>query len=71
MASPEERAEARKTFLRNGGKVPDASMAYFIDEVHLQPMFEELLSSLIVDMYDISYLIRETKQTKLTFEQKI
>lgn len=70
IASVEERGEAKKLLLRAGIKVPDVSAAYLLDDPSIQPQFEELLVTLTIDMFEVSHLVRETKQMKLSFEQK-
>jgi hypothetical protein len=66
-ATPEERLEARKVLIKSGFKVPDSSRAYYYDGPELEGELSLLLESLLVDNYDIGYLIKETKQTKLNF----
>ncbi|OPY31966.1 MAG: hypothetical protein A4E32_01574 [Methanomassiliicoccales archaeon PtaU1.Bin124] len=65
-ATPEERADARKVLIKSGFKVPDSSKAFLHEGPGLEKEFTILVESLIVENYDIGYLVKETKQTKLT-----
>lgn len=67
LATPEERHEAKKVLSKSGFKIPDSSRAYYYEGDKLESEFALLLESLLIDNYDLSYLIKETKQTKLTF----
>ena len=64
-ATPEERLEARKVLVKSGFKVPDSSRAYYYEGPSLEPELSALMESLLVENYDVSYLVKETKQTKL------
>ena len=61
----DEKEEARRILSRAKLKVPDSNPAYVADAPAKQSHFEDLLSQIICDKFDFSFLIRETKQTKL------
>ncbi|WP_019176930.1 hypothetical protein [Methanomassiliicoccus luminyensis] len=65
QASPEERADAKKTLQKSGMKVPDSSPAFVAEDNGAPGKFEDLLSATIIELLDVSFLVRETKQTKL------
>ena len=59
--------EAKKVLVRSGFKIPDSSKAYVLEDAGLREGLSVLCwrrSSLISQ--DASYLVKETKQTKLT-----
>jgi hypothetical protein len=65
-ATKEERQEAKQALVRSGFKVPDSSKAYLLDDPGLEPQYCELLARALVVELDLMYLLRETKQTKLS-----
>jgi hypothetical protein len=66
VASPEERNEARRVLQKAGmSKVPDSMKAYVSDRSDLQTEANSLLEGLLVEKMEVSYLVRETTQTKL------
>ncbi|MCE5296857.1 MAG: hypothetical protein LLG16_07125 [Euryarchaeota archaeon] len=70
MASIEEKMAARKILLRSGFKIPDSSRAYVLDASELDGVdkdYVDLLEAILIEGHDLAYLIKETKQTKLTF----
>jgi hypothetical protein len=66
-ASREERQEAKQALVKSGFKVPDSLKAYTIDAPECEKDYCEVVSRLLADLYNISYLVKETKQTRLTF----
>lgn len=65
--SKEERQEAKQVLSKSGFKVPDSLKAYSIDSPDLEKDYSELMARVLIDVFDAAYLIRETKQTRLTF----
>jgi hypothetical protein len=65
--SREERQEAKQVLAKSGFKVPDSLKAYSIEAPELEREYSELVARMLVDVLDAGYLIRETKQTRLTF----
>lgn len=68
QASNEERLEARRVVQRSGMKLSDLSQALIFDDRTLEPKYEEMLSMMIVSIMNVSTLVRETKQTKLSLD---
>ncbi|HVO77887.1 MAG TPA: hypothetical protein VMS79_03355 [Methanomassiliicoccales archaeon] len=66
-ATKEERQEAKLLLTRSGFKIPDSSKAYVLDDPDLESKYSELLARILATEHDLAYLIRETKQTKLSF----
>jgi hypothetical protein len=66
-ASREERQEAKQSLIKSGFKVPDSVKAYTIDAIECEKDYFEVVTRLLADLYNINYLIKETKQTRLTF----
>jgi hypothetical protein len=66
-ASREERQEAKQALIRSGFKVPDSLKAYTIEAPECDKDYAEVLTHLLADLYNIHYLVKETKQTRLTF----
>ncbi len=66
-ASKEERQEAKQALTRSGFKVPDSLKAYMIEAPECDKDYAEVLTRLLADLYNIHYLVKETKQTRLTF----
>jgi hypothetical protein len=66
-ASKEERQEAKQALIKSGFKVPDSLKAYTIEAPECLGDYSEVLTRLLADLYNINYLIKETKQTRLTF----
>lgn len=65
QATPEERLEAKKVLVRSGFKIPDSSRAFVPEANDLGADYQTLLEVIVAAQLDISYLVRETKQTKL------
>jgi hypothetical protein len=65
QATSEERQEAKKILVRSGFKIPDSSRAYVPEANDLGADYQTLLEMIVDTQLDISYLVRETKQTKL------
>jgi DNA-binding HxlR family transcriptional regulator len=65
MATQEERQEAKKILTRSGFKIPDSSRAYVPEANDLGADYQTLIETIVAAQLDISYLVRETKQTKL------
>jgi len=66
-ASKEERQEAKQALIKSGFKVPDSLKAYTIEASECDRDYSEVLTRLLADLYNINYLVKETKQTRLTF----
>jgi hypothetical protein len=66
-ASKEERQEAKQALIKSGFKVPDSLKAYTIEAPECAGDYSEVLTRLLADLYNINYLVKETKQTRLTF----
>ena len=65
-ATKEERQEAKQILTKAGFKVPDSSKAYLMEESpELEKQFCDLMVFALISRQDVSYLVRETKQTKL------
>jgi hypothetical protein len=65
VATQEERQEAKKILTRSGFKIPDSSRAYVPEANDLGADYLTLLETIVGAQLDISYLVRETKQTRL------
>jgi len=66
VATREERSETKQLLLKSGFKIPDSSKAYVLDDKELEPQYCELLARILITERDLTYLNRETKQTKLS-----
>jgi len=66
-ASREERQEAKQALMKSGFKIPDSLKAYTIEAPELEKDFVEVVTRLLADLYNINYLVKETKQTRLSF----
>ena len=66
-ASKEERQTAKQALMKSGFKVPDSLKAFVIEAPELEKQRFEVITRLIADLYNISFLVKETKQTRLTF----
>ncbi|MDD1748085.1 MAG: hypothetical protein LUQ16_10020 [Methanomassiliicoccales archaeon] len=66
-ASREERQDAKQALIKSGFKVPDSVKAYTIDAPECEKDYFEVVTRLLADLYNINYLVKETKQTRLTF----
>jgi hypothetical protein len=64
QATPEEKLDAKRVMKRSGFTIPDSSRAYLIEGDELEKEFILLLEAVLIDNYDIGYLVKETKQTK-------
>jgi len=65
-ATKEERQEAKSVLVKSGFKVPDSSKAFTIERPDLEKDYVEMISRLVCSAYDVSQLVKETKQTRLT-----
>ena len=68
QVSGDVKNEARKMLLKAKWKIQDTNPAYFVDDPAIQTQYEEMLTLIVTDLLDFSYLIMGTKQTKLAFE---
>ncbi|MDD1770981.1 MAG: hypothetical protein LUO79_07845 [Methanomassiliicoccales archaeon] len=66
IATKEERLEAKQLLSKSGFKIPDSSKAFVLDDRDMEPQYCELLARILTMEWDLTYLIRETKQTKLS-----
>jgi len=69
-ANLEEKMSAKKILTRSGFKIPDSSRAYIMepnDLENIDKFYLSLIEAILVEGHDLSYLIKETKQTKLEF----
>jgi hypothetical protein len=66
QATKEERQEAKNILVKVGFKIPDSSRAFIIDSLGMEAQYIELMTDIIVEAFDIAYLVRETRQTKLS-----
>jgi hypothetical protein len=66
-ARDEEIAEARKFMLKLGFKIPTSSKAFVPMNNDLEEFFQIMLAQSMLEDLEASYLVRETKQTKLEF----
>jgi hypothetical protein len=64
-ARDEELAEARKFMLKTGFKIPTSSKAYVPLNEDMEEPYQNMLAQLIINDTEATYLVRETKQTKL------
>ena len=64
-ATSDERQEAKKMLVARGFKISSSSMT-FMPENEMEEDYIDLLESIICDQFEISYLIKETKQTRLS-----
>jgi DNA-binding PadR family transcriptional regulator len=64
-ATNEERQAAKKMLVARGFKISSSSTA-FMPQTDMNQEYIHLLESVICDQFAISYLIKETKQTKLS-----
>lgn len=64
-AKEEEIADARKFMVKAGFKIPNSSKAYVPLNDELEQLFYNLLIQMIVSDLECSYLVKETKQSKL------
>lgn len=65
QARDEEIIEARKFMMKIGFKIPTSSKAYVPINDELEGAYQSLLTQIILSDAEATYLIRETKQTKL------
>jgi hypothetical protein len=66
LASPEQRMDAKKVLVRSGFKVPDSSRAYVLEDADLEKDYSALIETIVLTSQDAFYLVKETKQTRLT-----
>ena len=66
-ATREERQEAKQALTKSGYRIPDSSKAYVSEEESLREDYLELLARILLEAYDASVLVKETKQTRLSF----
>lgn len=64
-ARDEDVAETRKFLVKAGFKIPTSSKAYVPTDDYLDEPFQALLAHMILGDTGSTYLVRETKQTKL------
>lgn len=64
-ARDEDVAETRKFLVKAGFKIPTSSKAYVPTDDYLDEAFQALLAQMILGDTGSTYLVRETKQTKL------
>jgi len=67
QARDEEITEARKFMLKIGFKIPTSSKAYVPIDEELEGDYQTLLTQILINDAEATYLVRETKQTKLEF----
>lgn len=67
QAREDEIADARKFMQKTGFKIPTSSKAYVPLNEDLEPLFQNLVMQILVSDLECSYLVKETKQTKLDF----
>lgn len=66
-ATKEERLEAKQALNKSGFKIPDSSKAYVVEEERSKDDYSELLARILVEAFDAGVLVKETKQTRLSF----
>jgi hypothetical protein len=66
-ATKEERQEAKQALTKSGYKIPDSSKAYLIEETGLEDDYLELIVRILIEAFDAGVLVKETKQTRLSF----
>ena len=66
-ATKEERQEAKQALTKSGYKIPDSSKAYLPDDEGSKEDYLELLARILVEAFDAGVLVKETKQTRLSF----
>jgi hypothetical protein len=66
-ATKEERQEAKQALTKSGYRIPDSSKAYVSEEESFREDYLELLARILLEAYDASVLVKETKQTRLSF----
>ncbi len=69
MVEQEEREEARKGLMKVGIKIPLSEPAYKVPEKR-DDRREEVLARLVLEKFQASGLVMETKQTRLEGEEK-
>ncbi len=67
QVSPEERQEAKRVLMRAGFKIPENNAAY-LPTKEMDAQYQELLGSMVTDYLEMAYLVRETKQLKLSMD---
>lgn len=67
QAREEELSEARKFMIKAGFKIPTSSKAYVPLNNDLEEAYQSLIVQIIIIDTEATYLVRETKQTKLEF----
>jgi len=65
--SKDERQEAKQVLMKSGFKIPDSIKAYSLESPEFEKDYIELMTRVLIEVFDITYLIRETKQTRLSF----
>jgi hypothetical protein len=66
-ATREERQEAKQALTKSGYKIPDSSKAYVMEDDKMRDDYLELLARILVEAFDAGVLVKETKQTRLSF----
>lgn len=67
QARDEEIVEARKFMMKIGFKIPTSSKAYVPIDEGLEGDYQTLLTQILINDAEATFLVRETKQTKLEF----
>jgi len=65
QAKEENIADARRFMQKTGYKIPTSSKAYIPISEDLEGMFQNLLVQMLISDSECSYLVKETKQSKL------
>jgi len=66
VSTPEERQEANRVLARAGWKIPDSSKAYVVDDESLSGAATEIMRAVMIDLFDVSRMVKETTQMKLS-----
>ncbi len=66
-ATKEERQEAKQALTKSGYRIPDSSKAYLIEGGGPEDEYLELLARILIEAFDAGMLVKETKQTRLSF----
>ena len=66
-ATKEERQEAKLALTKSGYRIPDSSKAYLIEDEALEREYLDLLARILLEAFDAGVLVKETKQTRLSF----
>jgi hypothetical protein len=66
-ATKEERQEAKLALTKSGYRIPDSSKAYLVEDETLEREYLDLLTRILIESFDAGVLVKETKQTRLSF----